>query len=490
MKRIVGSILLLGAVLCSSLQGREFAQRYLPGDEIHFVVERNGEVIGTQKATFSGWRLEGNDSLLHFELESMTQLGHAGRTVELEITSEVDFYPDGRPLHYQYEIDALGRKVKHQGAFSEFGYSGSTDRFGVEFPVSQPSRRWPLLLDSHFGLQWEIATGAFRLAPGDSAYYSAMIPQADTLVQLTVKALPRQQVVYGGDTLVVQPFQADPINQVLYVDGEGRLLRAYDAAQRTTVRRLAEGEESGFKGEPFFSSLYDRIPGYLLLFVFAAFWYVILSRRESLRPRTMLMWLLGALVGWPLLLYLMPEMAIQYERMLASPDTPALGTLLTVAGLAVLFAILEEGAKLLLLWLRQHFGSKLRLAAAVALGAAVGAGFAFLQAAYLTNFGADGSFMQPTELWQRFFTIGLNTLTGAMLGLFLHSRRTLWYYLLPLGLKALNGWLFVFVQRGSMKMELYYFFTGVICLVAGGLLIWLYLRTGSGQSQRQRKRRG
>ena len=98
--------------------------------------------------------------------------------------------------------------------------------------------------------------------------------------------------------------------------------------------------------------------------------------------------------------------------------------------------------------------------------------------------------MQPTELWQRFFTIGLNTLTGAMLGLFLHSRRTLWYYLLPLGLKALNGWLFVFVQRGSMKMELYYFFTGVICLVAGGLLIWLYLRTGSGQSQRQRKRRG
>ncbi|MFH2056828.1 MAG: hypothetical protein ABIJ61_12790 [bacterium] len=484
--------LVLAALLyfATGLQALGLADKYADGFEVSFEVERNGELIGTQLARCTGIHTEGADSLLHFELESTTRLAQGSRAVNLEITSEVDYYFDARPVLYRYTIDALGRKVIHQGAFSGMGYSGNTDRFGVKFPVSQPSRHWALLLDSHFALQWEIAALAFRIAPGDSAFFAAMIPQADTLVLLTVKGLPREQMVFAGDTLVVQVLQVDPVNQVFYVDSQGRLLKAYDAAQRTTVRRLPAGERAELPGESFFASFYDRVPGYGILLLFAAVWYLLLTRREALRPRTWLMLLLGFVIGWPLLLIVMPELAIQYERMLASPDIPSVGTYLVVAGLALMFALIEEGSKLLVLWLRQRNFSKLPLSASVALGAGFGVGFAFLQAAHLTNFAADGSLLQAADLWQRFFLTGISALTGALLALFLYTKRAFWFFLIPFGIKAFSSWVFVFVQQGGMKMGLYYFLLGLICLFTALLFIWLYLsalrRVPAGSRQRKR----
>lgn len=463
--------------------------RYQPGYEARFEVVKNGQVNGEQVGRCTGWTVEGADSLLHFEMNSTVRLQQSGQPIDLQIDCQVDYYPDGRPLNYNYNIDALGRKVKHRGAFSSFGYSGNTDRFGVEFPISQSSKRWPLLLDSHFGLQWEIASVAFRMPEGDSALYGAMIPQTDTLVLINVKSLPREKMLYGGDSVVVRPYRVDPVNQIFYLDSDGRLLKAYDPAQRTLVRRLAAGEESNLPTQPFFSTLYKRLPGYLLILVFALLWYVVLSRREVLRPRAIFMLLLGAVIGWPVLVYLMPELAIQYERLLASPNTPSLGTYLTVAGLAVMFAVVGEGVKLLLIWWRLRLTKKMQFATAVALGAAFGAGFAFVQAAYLTNFMPSGSLMQPADLWQRFFLIGIDALNGGMLALFLFRQRAFWYFLIPFGIKAIATWLFVFVQQGSIKMPMYYFLLGIICLFTALLFVGLYLKSAQRRPQTARKRR-
>lgn len=475
-------------LLAPLLSARGLDDKYQAGFEVSFEVERNGELYGTQLARCTGVQVEGRDTLLHFSLESTAKLAQGGRSVDLDITSEVDYYLDARPVVYSYTIDALGRMVIHNGSFTGLGYTGSTDRFGVEFPVSQPSRNWPLLLDSHFALQWEIAALAFRIPEGDSAFFAAMIPQADTLVLLTVKSQPRQRMVYAGDTVAVNVYRVDPANQVFYVDDQGRLLRAVDAGQRTVVRRMAPGERAELPTESFFASFYDRVPGYGLLLLFAAVWYLLLARREAGQPRTWLMLSIGFLLGWPLLIIIMPELAIQFERTLASPDIPALGTFLTVAALSSLFALVEEGVKLLVLWLRQNYIGRLQLAAAVAVGAAFGVGFALLQSAHLTNFASDGSLAQPADLWQRFFLTGINALTGALLGLFLFSKRTFWYFLIPFGIKAFSTWLFVFVQQGSMKIGLYYFLLGLICLFTLLFFVWLYLGVLRNTQRAPRKR--
>ncbi|MCK4856600.1 MAG: hypothetical protein KAT58_01385 [candidate division Zixibacteria bacterium] len=468
MKRL---LLILLLVAFRGVYPLDLTEEYQPGEVVRFSLEKKDKTAGTQDVTCLGWQVIENESLYVFQMKSTTRLTQAGRGIDIVITSQAGYLADGRPRDYQYQIDVLGRTVKHRGGFTGKDYFGSTTRFGVDQPFLIPTTGWPILFDSNFGLQWEIVARGFTLEVGDSMILAAMIPQLDTLVNLKVTALPSSKYLYDGKQLPVRVYRIDPVNQLLYIDQQGRLLRAYDTVERNVVRRLSADQVAEISSEPLFDTLFKRLPVYALIFAFGLAWLLVLARRRLMRLDVIALLLLGGILYWPSL-KLVTYVALLFERYLASPFSPQAGSYLILFVLALLIALGEELTKFVLIWLRTIIKSVRDSGQAVALGAAVGAGFGLVQAAYLTNFAPDGSILVTADLFQRFFVIGVNAGTGALIGLLLVARKQPLYFLIPLGIKTILGWLFAFVQKGVAGADFYHLTTAVICVAT---LVTIYL---------------
>jgi hypothetical protein len=463
----------------------DLPDHYQADEVVHFAVEREGKVVGTQEATCLGWQVIDAESLYVFKMNSTTSLQQLGKSYNLDVLSVAAYKPDGLPRNYYYEMSPLGRKITQQGFFTGRDYYGTNNRFGNEQSFSIPTPSWPLLLDTHFGLEWEIAAAAFDVEVGDSITLQAMVPQANRLVELHVTRLGDQSVTYDGRQVTTHVYSVAPANQLFYVDDQGRLLKAYDTAQRTSVLRLPPGETAEIATTPVIDTLFKRAPWYALLLLFGLTWMIALGWKESARWQVLLLLLIGALIFYPEL-KLMMWVTLLYEKFLASPMAPRTGSYFALFGLALLFALGEEFAKFLPLWLRSMLAKTTTPRLAIALGAACGAGFAFVQGAYLTAFAPNGSMLLPLDLWERFFVIGVNAGTGALFGLLLISNKPPLFYLIPVGIKTLLGWLFGFAQKGVYGLGVYALLAAIIC---AGTLVFLYILHADVAKQHAPRRR-
>ena len=120
----------------------------------------------------------------------------------------------------------------------------------------------------------------------------------------------------------------------------------------------------------------------------------------------------------------------------------------------------------------------------MALGAACGAGFGFMQGINLTAFAPDGSILVKSDLFQKLFLIGINTGTGALIAMFLFSRSVFGYYLIPIGIKTLINWMPAFLQKGIIGPGFHAFFT--FFLAAGTLVLAFRLRSYFSRSHTHR----
>jgi hypothetical protein len=180
---------------------------------------------------------------------------------------------------------------------------------------------------------------------------------------------------------------------------------------------------------------------------------------------------------------------ILYEKFLASPMAPRTGSYFALFILALLFALGEEFAKFLPLWIRSMLTKTTTPRLAIALGAGCGAGFGFIQGVYLSAFAPNGSMLLPLDLWERFFVIGVNAGTGAFLGLLLVSNKTPVFYLIPVGIKTLLGWLFAFAQKGVYGLGVYALLAAIICAGTLALLYVVYADMEKQHAPRRRRRK-
>ncbi|MCX6833303.1 MAG: hypothetical protein NT028_14465, partial [candidate division Zixibacteria bacterium] len=261
MRRLYLLITLL--LFSGSALSQRVTDLYNASDEFDFAVERAGQVIGTQHAVCNGWQTNGTDSILVFEMKTKTVYARGGKTFDLDVTCVVGYLPTGLPKSYQYTLNLLSAEVNHKGEFTDSTYSGSTVRMGVTQPVLYKTRRHAVVFDNNFALQWEIAVRpVIRLGIGDSVVAETVIPQLNQAMVFTVHSLPDEMITYGGKQISVRTFKVDPANQILYFDGSGRLLKAYDPVQKITIRRLAIGEKVEIASESWFALFWIRLPIY------------------------------------------------------------------------------------------------------------------------------------------------------------------------------------------------------------------------------------
>jgi RsiW-degrading membrane proteinase PrsW (M82 family) len=472
--------------------GSAYSQRvtdlYQAGDEYDFAVERAGKVIGTQHAVCKGWQVDGKDSLFVFAMETKTVYLSGGKTLDLDVTCEVAYRPDGLPKTYQYTLSLMSVKVDHTGEFTDSAYFGRTTRMGVTQPVLYRTKRHAIVFDNNFATQWEVAVRPVtKLGIGDSVDAETVIPQLNQAVKFTVHSLPDEMVTYGGKQLSTRAFRVDPANQILYFDGNGRLLKAYDPTQKITVRRLAVGEKAEIVSESWFSIFMKRLPIYGLLAAFAAVWFLALAYRDAKRLDIAVMIVASAVLYW-LSLQLLTPLQNAYLGMALDPKSPSSSIYIILLGSALLFAFVEELTKFVCVFLRSllKIGHNPRLG--IALGAACGAGFALMQGVNLLAFTPSGGAAVPADLVQKFLSIGLNTTTGALIGFLIITRWQWGYYLIPIGIKMVFNWLPAFVQKGSMRPASYSVFTFVLTALALAALYLLYRRTqatrASGRSRK------
>ncbi len=449
------------------------ADLYKEGDVVGFRIERGGKVIGTQKATCLGVRTGESDSLIEFAMETKTVVDRGGRSFDMDVKSEVGYRMSGLPRDYKFELTLLNAEVTHEGQFTGKEYIGTGSRLGVTQPFNFPLERWPVLFDNNFALQWEIACYSLRRNPGDSMMVEAMIPQMNQLMAFTAKVMPFESVTFAGQNVRTRVLQISPANQTLYIDESGRLLRAVDKVSGISVIRHAPGESAEIVRQSIWTMISNRLPGYLILLAMALGWFVALGFSGIKLPQTWAALVIAAGLYWLSLQVLMP-IQNAYFAWAIDPRSGSGNTYIMLLGSALIFAIIELAAialPILAFFLIKKFDT---IKHAIAIGAAAGAGYGLMQAANLTQFGADGSILMPVDMIQKVALIGICAVCGGLIGLFIETKHPFHYYLIPIGIKALLNWTSVFVQKGDLTLPPHAFIS--ILLAAGCVIILIVFR--------------
>ncbi len=461
-------------------------QIYAPGDTVRFSIMRDGKVIGTQQAICAGtqWIAATEESLYVFNMETHAVFQRQGKTLDTELKSKACYYDTGLPRHYEYDLSIMNANVSHYGTFARDGYSGVTTRFGVRQPFNLPLESWPALFDNNFALEWELAMNMMDLAPGDSLVARVVIPQISQMVPVQVVARENQVVKFEGENVAVRVLELIELSQVLYIAHDGKLIRAVDPKQNTIVQRLASGVQAKVERPSFFATVSSRAGGYSLLLLFAAAWAVLFGWRRQLRADSLLVFVGGALLYWLAIVILEPLQQLYFSFAL-NPSSPSSNTYMTLLGSALVFAIIEQLA-ILLPVAGVHFAPyRKNPAIYIAIGAACGAGFGFMQSVNLTAFAADGSILSGDLMLQKFGLIGISAASGALFGLFISVRASFWFYLIPVGIKTLQNWTAAFLQKGALDQKGYVIITLAVAVATVLLFYWLRVRLSTADKKRR-----
>ncbi len=448
---------------------------YEEGDRVEFKIERRGEVIGRQRATCVGSRLVEGDSLLYFEMETKSVFERSGKMLDMNVKCEIGYQPNGAARRYDYELSLLNASVTHHGVLTGTEYVGETTRLGIRQPFNIPLQRWPVIFDNNFALQWEIALYPIRRNPGDTLHAETLIPQLDRLVAVTIVVQPNETIVYGGQTVTTRVLKLDQLNQTIYLDERGVLLKAVDKQSGISVTRLAAGETAELPTQPFLDTFMSRIPGYGMLAALAAVWAAGFGWRRVNSSWPWVILVVGASL-YVLSLQILPWVQERYFSFVLDPRSPSTSIYIPLLGSALIFALVELLAIVSPLVVLNGAKRLTATRAAIAIGAFSGIGFGLIQACNLTGFGPDGSLLIRADLLQKFALIGLNAVCGAWLAQLIVRRQPAVFYLFPIGFKMLFNWTAAFLQKGALTVAQHAVLGLVVTLLALVAYFLIYRR--------------
>jgi len=238
---------------------------------------------------------------------------------------------------------------------------------------------------------------------------------------------------------------------------DGRLVKLEDKKQSLEITLLSmEGEalREGSSPDSFFlRTLPNRAAGYLIYLFVALALLALLGRSRLVRWD---LWVLLAVGGalFPLALDLQVPLQRLYMRWMAMTGAQrSLSIFILGIGTVTISGIVQEFFKFLpvFLWLR-FTSAGLDHRAALALGAAVGAGFGLLEAILLTGNALALGIISPWAIFERVFAILFHTAITTIVAWGIWKRSSMRYFLLATLLHSLGNYSVVLFHQHLLSL--------------------------------------
>jgi RsiW-degrading membrane proteinase PrsW (M82 family) len=227
--------------------------------------------------------------------------------------------------------------------------------------------------------------------------------------------------------------------------------------------------------------------GWGLAFIFGLIWLAFLAPRDLNRVPTWLVFILGAVVMAPCIVWIQIPLQNWVADLLTNwlgQDVLMNNIYLAMIPIILLSGIVQEGAKMIptvIYWF--YKGRSIDPKLGLTIGAMAGAGFGILEAQWVNNLiltsgwtlgeAQTAGFLGFAGFWERFFTVGFHISLGALTGWGLAKGWGWKFYLAAAFIHSFSNYSVVLVQTGKLTGLQIEIIIAVIAVIVFGFIGWL-----------------
>ncbi len=321
----------------------------------------------------------------------------------------------------------------------------------------------------------EIILAMHDLTPGDSFTVPVFSTKGKYSTNLELKVRDKTAVRYGNYADSV--WQVDivaPVQLSAFVDKMHRMVRLEYPDRGLVVelqRDIFEQTETLYEDEGFFTNHIKRIPLYGFYLIVTFVWLLILGRESIKLKWSYILFLIGGASYFLIYITQVPLMksfaAAYILPALQNQESIVLPSLVT----ALITGFIQQIVKVIPLVLLVNY-IKVKRYIIISFAAFVGAGFGFIEAAYIHGPLFQADFFNTSMAIEKIFTILLHTSLGALMGYGLVKRRIIIYFVYASLIQFLSSYLFVFVHAQFLSLTVMQLFQTVIALA---LLVYMIM---------------
>jgi RsiW-degrading membrane proteinase PrsW (M82 family) len=376
------------------------------------------------------------------------------------------------------EVFVEGEKQTLQAFFEQGAVEATVWKGAGESTHRLPVSPYIFVVDNNMIGQWGMMLGLLPMELGDKIRCKIFVPQALTEMDIQIDVKEVETVPVGDQEEEVYVCHIAPIGETCWVTKDGKLVKLEDKKQSLIVTLLtAEGAppaEESSQDSFFLRTLPNRAGGCLIYLIVGLAWLALLARGKIARWD---IWALLATGGalFPLALALQVSLQRLYMQFLSMPAMQrGLSVFILGIGTVTLGAIVQEFFKLLPVYLMLRFFSRVPdQTAALAQGAAVGAGFGLLEAILLTGNALALGIISPWAIFERVFAILFHAAVTGIVAWGVWKRSSLRYYLLAVLLHSLGNYsVILFHQHLLSPVALELSVAAFdLCILAGAVIL-------------------
>lgn len=470
--QVIRILLLLIVALTLSADGATDIRTHWQEGETRTYHFRMGiRSLGTHTATFvEAKEAPGIGVICLFEMDvnlDMTSVGHDFKT---ERACSLFYTATGLPLRYVANYKTGSRTSSIEAVIQQGVFRGSADGIGLDstFEIIIPPRTY--LCDNNFIAQWQMVFADIDLHPGDTHTVDILIPEDIRRVPLSLIVIGTELVAVGKESVLCNVVIAERINYRFYVGPDRKLQRVIEPRQGLVIDLMPSGE-SDTETSAQAGTFWRTFPRHTLIWTVYAVWGLIFLAFLGKDGISRLdLWAVLAVAGAAFGLVFAVQAPVQREiakTVFTAIGSKGAGIYIGAFITALVSGAFQEALKMAPVWLNWYrLEPKPNLRLMMALGAAAGAGFGFVEAGWLTG-GAFATghvgFVSPV-IWERLIMIIFHVGAGALLGYGV-GRRQLWqYWLLAAGLHTFASFLVVFLMQGFVDVIIFLGFLTIFYL--------------------------
>jgi RsiW-degrading membrane proteinase PrsW (M82 family) len=427
------------------------------GEVREYLFQMAGQQVGRQwNQLLVGTETDSGQSYeLRFKLN--LDLSAIGQPTEMEMEGGLTLTQEGRPLSYELDVSVDEEKQGLKATFAGDQVLATVTKGGRESEHRMPFSPDIFVVDNNMIGQWGLMLGLLPLKVGQKMNQKIFIPQALSEMDIQVDVTGVEEVAVGGIQEEAFACHIAPLGEICWVTMDGRMVRLEDPKQSLVVTLLSvQGEappEPSSQDSFFLRTLPHRAAGYLIYLIAALASLALLGRKRLARWD---LWVLLAAGGglFPLALNLQVPLQRLYMRwMVVSGVQRGLSIFVLGIGTVVLSGIIQEFFKFLPVFLRLRFtATTVDHRTALALGAAVGAGFGLLEAILITGNALALGIISPWAIFERAFAILFHTAITSIMAWGICKRSSLQYFLLVAFLHSLGNYSVVLFHQHLLSL--------------------------------------
>jgi hypothetical protein len=411
--------------------------------------------LGTHTARFIGIRnVPGLGDVCAFEMYVNLDMSPVGHDVKRERSCSLFCTLHGLPIRYVASYKSNSRTSSIDAVIRQGAFTGRADGLGPDstFAIEIPPETY--LCDNDFIAQWQMVFAELDLHAADTHKVDILVPEDLRRLPVNMVVTGMEPVSVGDETVECTVVRSDRVSYRFYVGPDNKLRRVVEPRQGLVID-LISSELGEVETVEKTISFWSTFPRRLLVWAIYAAWsavFLTFLGRDGLGRLDF--WLIFVAAGAVFGLVFVIQAPVQRE-MAKSVFTVigAKGAGIYVGAFLTAFvsAIFQEMLKIAPVWLDwSRFEQKPKLRHMIALGAAAGAGFGFVESCWLIGGPyAEGHLplLSPAS-WERLIMILFHVGTGVLLGYGVGRRKAWQYWLLAAGLHTVASFLVVFLRQG------------------------------------------